>query len=550
MADANPQAILAAVPTQQTNPLAMVSQWQDLANKITENKAMQQNIANSQLQNRIASQGLATKMAQRNAQILTSLSNMSDAQLQGGKPLYDALNAEVASGQIDPKSAAVYKSQIDAVTASGGAQNGAAYRPFLNSMLMSTMAPSEVVAAGTPHLGMTDIGGQLVPTEAPSALSLMQNPNQTITQMGPGFGKTIGPQYVNTGNTLMPVGGNYGAPAVAEGMSPADANQIVSFRDPNTGQIVTGPRWQFGGVAGGAPPVAGGVGGTGAPAASGLPQAPAGGWRLPGAGATEAPQGEGPMGTGKTGTGGLFNAGPTETNPQALEAQESNFKDYRTAMNAMPNLKTQEQTLVRMNEELSSVTTGPGTNDVQTVRNVLSTLNGLLGGKINPNDIAAGNYDELQKDMNQLVSQSGDPRLRSAMEAVVHGNPSMLLNRLANSNVVGILIGNNRRAQMEYLMTKDKVSGRDFQQAKMNAAGLDPEALALDVISKNPAMMQRLRVELKNNPAQFANFKRSVLLARHYGLYNYGPGGATTSGGPVVSIAPPNAMQGVGNALQ
>lgn len=541
MADVNPQAILAATPSPgQNNPLAMITQFADFANKMQQNKLMQQEQKNLQTTNQRGQQELATTMANRHAQILASLSNLPDAALQGGKPLYDALNAEVASGQIDPERAAVFKTAIDHATMSGGAQNGAAYRPLLSSLLLSTMSGPQVIAAQTPNLHQVDIGGQIVPMETPSALSLMNNPNQGVSIQPGAVNRTLAPGYVNAGNAAIPVGGANGQPVVGMGVSPAQANEITTVIDPNTGLAVTGRQYQFGGMVGAGPAGAGVQGG-------GPHAAPEGGFRLPGAGGSQAPQGGSPTaGGGGSGQGaGLLSGGPVATNKQALENQQVNFQNFVEARNQMPDLKRNEQTLVRIDNELKSVTTGPGTDTLQTLRNYVSTLNGLTGGKINPNDIASGNYDELGKDFNQLVSQSGNPQLKSMAEALTHGNPNLLMNRIANSNVTAIFLGQNRQKQMEVLLTKDATSGRDFQQARQEAAQLDPRALAFDVIARNPAARNELQKELQQNPKEAETFYRSLALAKSHGLFNYGPGVNAPSAG----VAPQNNLQQGGNPL-
>jgi hypothetical protein len=97
---------------------------------------------------------------------------------------------------------------------------------------------------------------------------------------------------------------------------------------------------------------------------------------------------------------------------------------------------------------------------------------------------------------------------------------------LANSNVTAILLGQNRQKQLEYMLTKDQNSGRDFQQARQTAATLDPRALALDAMT--PTMASQTVAELKKaadagNPEPYNNFFRSIAIAKRNGLYKAAP---------------------------
>jgi hypothetical protein len=370
----------------------------------------------------------------------------------------------------------------------------------------------------------TNIGGQHVARITPSAIQLMSNPNDVGISTNSAINNTLAPNYVNVGDAERAVGGAYGQPgALVNGTSPEQANQIQTIIDPNTGLPVTGRNAQLGGLQSSG--VVGGTGVSGAPTA-----APgAGGYRLPGYGTQAVPASTGgsPVGTGGKAPGGLLSNGPVTNNPQAQQNLQDTYTQFNAARQAFPALKTSEQTLIRASQLLQTAVTGPGTDKVQALRNYVSTLNQLSGGKINETDIAAANYDELGKDFSQLAAQaSGGSHLVGNLDAIIHGNPNMMLNRLANSNVTAILLGQNRQKQLEYMLTKDQNSGRDFQQARQTAATLDPRALALDAMT--PTMASQTVAELKKaadagNPEPYNNFFRSIAIAKRNGLYKAAP---------------------------
>lgn len=502
MADAV-QAILGNPPPV-SNPLAIISGWQDYANKLAQNQQIKAATANIQQNTQTNQQALQSTMAQRHAQIAQGFANMSDAELQGGAPLYTGLDQELQSGQINQQAFNVMKQQLDTITQqSGGA--GAAYRPLITQLLKTNLTAPQYIAASTPTVTDTNIGGQQVVRTTPSALALMQNPNGGIVTSPGGINRTLSPGYENAGDQLVPVGGAAGSPNIGLGTTPGQANALETIIDPVTNLPIQGRASQQGGLlrstVGGAP------GGASGPATA---AAPPGGYRLPQA-AVQVPQ------QGGTGPQGLLSHGTVAVNPQATQAQADAYRDFADSRSSQPLLKTNEQTLLRVQNELQATPSGPGTNALQNLRNYVSSINGVTGGKLNGNDILAGNYDELGKDLNQLIAQQGGgAKFAGNVDAIIHGNPNLMMNRLANSNVTSIMLGMNRQKQLEYMLTKDQNTGRDFQTARQTAANTDPRALALDAMT--PQMRNDVLEELQKSPEAYKKFFATIALAKRAGM--------------------------------
>lgn len=268
MADAV-QAILGNPPPV-SNPLAIISGWQDYANKLAQNKLIQQTTANAQLSNQTGQQELATQMTNRHAQVVYGLSNLSDAQLQGGVPLYSALDDELKTGQIDQQRYNVLKGQVDRVTQSGGG-TGESYRPLINGLLATTMAGPQAAQflQGTPvrvdsgpyvqggveggigsaSPGALNMTGAQVPVGGPtnSQLATARIPGPPDDQGRPtSIPLPVQPQYLRPGvpgGPLAPFPGGVRPPPGAggtPGTQPAQAAPGgIPGVNPATGQVVT-----------------------------------------------------------------------------------------------------------------------------------------------------------------------------------------------------------------------------------------------------------------------------------------------------------------------
>lgn len=215
----------------------LVNAQQDLQNK-------QQALANSQLENQSGQYKLNDAMQTRANAVLFSLSNRSDAELAGGAPLYDAIDREQKSGMLRPEMAAALKQQIDQVTQSGGAQNGAAYRPLLNALFSRNMPTAEAVSFNI---------GQQRETTTPDG--------QTQIVQTPGIGAAPGTPTKTVGT---PFGG---------GLSASEGSQLVDYRDPASGRIIQVTKKQLWDSQHGGPAIGGvSAGGAGGGASAGAPR--------------------------------------------------------------------------------------------------------------------------------------------------------------------------------------------------------------------------------------------------------------------------------------
>lgn len=502
------QAILGN-PNQNTvqlqNPLTMATSYQDLVNKRLQANQIQQETANAQLANQTGQQSLAQTKATRAAQVAFGLSN--DPNLTKEK-VANAINTEAAQGTIDQPTAQKYLSNLP--------DDPGQLRMMVNSHLVGQLAGPQAIAAMTPHVQDTDVGGQQVARITPSAIQQIQDPTSSNIFNGSGMNRTLGPTMVSTGGQIVPQGGAYGQQTLNNTLSPGEINSVQSYIDPTTNLPTVARNGQMGGFAPGT--VAPGVAGTGGNpnAATSMQPVPQGGYRLPGAGAGQVPQGG--QGTGaptQGGAPGLLANGPASVNPQAQQANADNYKNFASLRDNQIGMKTDESNLVNASNLQKNVVTGPGTDKVQNVRNLISSVSGYLGVPVNQNDIAAGNYDELGKDLSRISAQEGsNAHLASEMESIIHGNPNLMMNRLANSDVLSQMVGQNRQQQMTLAMTKDQQSGRDFAQAKNQASQLDTRALSFDTMT--PLVQQRTLQHLKEDPTAYKNFMRSLATYDQY----------------------------------
>lgn len=529
MANVDTAAIIGQ-PVQQLNPLQTLSGWQNYANSVAQNAQIKASTAQTLNQTENATQDQTQKrFVWQGQKALAAASLPLDQQTP---ELYQSIVQNgVETGNINPTEAKQY---MAAINQAGGDPQKLQQLGILHGK--STLDATAQFAANAGPTQVINTGGKTRLIRQPSPSALTANPDAAPAQVGE-IRNSVAPQYVNGGDAEIPVGGDNPTPVITRGTSPEQANALRDYIDPNTGMAGFGRDRQLGGIAQSG--YANGQSQAGPGQVNQTP--PPGGYRLPGSG-TQTPQPGGPMGTGGPGQGGLLEHGPVLYNKEAIKSQTDTYNTFKDVRDAQPLLKTSEQTLLRVHQELQNVTTGPGTDVLQKYRNYISTLNGVMGGKISATDISAGNYDELNKDLNQLVAQAGSgAKFVGNLDAITHGNPNTLMNRLANSNVTSILLGQNRQKQLEYMMTKDQNSGRDFQQARQKASDLDPRALGLGAMSDT--MRAQTLAELSKNPTDYERFFRTLAIAKKAGM-NLGPDAPPP-------VASPQPAQGItGNALQ
>src|ERR1044072_7443143 len=204
-------------------PLTVMQTLQGIQNQQAQNKLYQQQLLNKQqelenlkLTNQTGNYNLANAQQTRAQAILFSLGNRSDAELTGGKPLYDAIQREQQGGMLTQEAANNLRAQVDQVTQAGGSQNGAAYRPLLNSLFSRNMPTAEAVQylQGQTHVATNPDGSSSV-------------------VMTPGIGAPAGAQN----RTL---GGSFGG-----GLTPSEQVATQTLYNPDTGRPYTATNQQI-----------------------------------------------------------------------------------------------------------------------------------------------------------------------------------------------------------------------------------------------------------------------------------------------------------------
>lgn len=170
-------------------------------------------------------------------------------------------------------------------------------------------------------------------------------------------------------------------------------------------------------------------------------------------------------------------------------------------------------------EKLGPTGTGPGTDELNTIKNFINTnLSWLPGAKFDPEKIK--NFDEARKYLTQLAAgrasafgHGTDQALSTALTA----NPNTHISNLAAVDLTKATIALCRMEQAQILDadTRGVQPGQYATWAARWATDQDPRAYMIDIMS--PEQRENLRKSLKTN-AQRARFKRSYETAVANGL--------------------------------
>lgn len=173
------------------SPLDILQKWQTLSSA----KAQQQQTEQETLRSK---QALAQTMAIRHAQIMFGLRGLPDDQIEAAS--HKAVDDEVATGQLSPQQADVFRARLR--EASG---NPKAIRDIMDNGVISNLSAAQQLAAATPHIVDTDVGGGLVSRVTPSPIELLRGAPPTITTApGGDQPKSISPSEQATQTDRLP----------------------------------------------------------------------------------------------------------------------------------------------------------------------------------------------------------------------------------------------------------------------------------------------------------------------------------------------------------
>lgn len=181
-------------------------------------------------------------------------------------------------------------------------------------------------------------------------------------------------------------------------------------------------------------------------------------------------------------------------------------------------------------ERLGKTGTGPGTDEINTIKSFLqSNLNWLPGVKIDPNSIK--DFDEAKKYLTQAAGSRAaafghgtDQALSTALTA----NPNMHISNLAAVDLTKATIALRRMEQAQTLQA-DRLGvqpGQFATWAARWATNVDPRAFMVDLMNRK--QLENLQKTLKT-PKERARFNNSVQMAIDNGIITR-PGGEHVSG--------------------
>lgn len=472
------------------NPLDTASKYQSLKNAQTENELQQQQLQNAQLANKKGTFELNNANSNRGAQVLYSMTNMSDDELKGGKVLHGALQDAVKQG-MDPNTAAVIGQRIDEITQKGGDANGHLYRPLLGRLFATTLAGPDALKALGNTTSVTDSGGQLVPTATSGPLA--QNPSQTtFGNQAPGqaLTKTLPPGYQDTGDGLTPVGGALGSPPLTKGLSPQDMTREITATDldPKSPTYMQQKPMTVG---------------------AWLEQQNATKLLKPGGPtnnlqpATSAPTGNN-LGSGQTGVrdtsgnvvspanpprlkpaSGYGTPIPTTLSKTAEKGADDSVAAFSSAQNTHNNFATRDATYDNIRRDITNAKTGAGTDFVQHIQSLIKTQSPELLKQMGIDPEKITDIESAKKGLALLLSQNsgGQTDAGRANSQTATGSIEMdndALKRLLNFNQ-----GTDRMKEAAYQNFVTNEGGSSTKGAAWNdsygrfASKLDPRGFML-----------------------------------------------------------------------
>lgn len=477
-----------------TNPLTQAQGAASLANTVAENALIKQNTQNAGITGQQLSTNLQTGQANRAAQVIYGLSNLTDDQLKGGQPVRDALLSEYRNGTINQQTYNTWTSNLPSSDAPVSQ-----WRQSLNSHMIGTLAGPAAVQAVTGTPFQID-NGQVV---------------QGGMQAGP-LGNNPGALLGPNGK---PVQSASGQPGVQKTTSPDTNATLTRIWNPATKQFDVVPRMNLPGATG-----IPGNGGFPTPPVTPPASAPASGTAAP---ATAAPS----TATTPPGPAAVPGGTPVEPPMGAPETLAANQKQYQSDVGGIPDAQQRIVNLQEAHRALSNLATsspgsiGPGADKIQEWKQAMVRLGmGTDQTLKDVNDYATANKYFANNAVN-LPSARSDASLQSTLA----GQPSTHIPPDASLDLTKQVIGGERQRIAQAMTApadaSGNVTGAGYQTHSAQFANTnDRRAYAWDMYTQ----AERDKIMGSLSGTNLTKFQRSLGIASRLGLVDpngpaYGP---------------------------
>lgn len=489
MADANVQAILGNTAQPPSNPLQIMSGWQDYANKVAQQRAI--NAAADLTQQQTQNAALAN---QNN----TALMNQQQRNYIGTQ-----MASLLASKQ--PITQGVVSTLLDHAQAVG-AINDAQYAD----------AQSEIPQGAPDSVYRDYLQGKVIAAQTAANAAERVLPGQRFQDTGNGV------QAYSVGGPNAGVGANIptpaGAPMPSGQMGQGQLNDVITITDAQ-GNSHTAPRWQILGLPN--PNVARGVATTGpaTPIASIPATYPSASGSTPSSGTATPSSGTATPSGGSTGSsGGMFSGGPITTPAGQPGMQAADQTAYIQDLRAVPERQQNVQNLTKALGALQEVQTGSGSEWVAGNRAKIVTLLGQLGIQSPLMQNQDFSQAEAEKLLTDYARKSGSaPSSVAQLEASQKSNPSTVVNNQAAQDFIRSFVG-QERMKIAAAMQQDGIdkNGIGYQANSAKFANqYDRRGLAFDTYT--PDQLKQLVASMPSQ-ADRDKFAASMALAQRMKL--------------------------------
>lgn len=249
------------------------------------------------------------------------------------------------------------------------------------------------------------------------------------------------------------------------------------------------------------------------PSSTGTPQAAPNGLPVAQPPASAAPIGGPPRPTGPV-TG--FAPGIAEAETRAGAASGEQLAHARTtAANYQRDIFPLTQAIPAL-ERLGTKGTGPGTEEINLLKSlVLSNVPGVKESDFNG---TVADYDKAKKYLTDFVNQTGNTGTNDKLAAAFAGNPSVGISNAAAVDVAKSALALRKMQQAAILDFERKgLPASQFSRYIAQLTNtLDPRAFGFNLMGEDK--QKKLVSELKKNPTEAENFRKSYELAKELGL--------------------------------
>ena len=167
-------------------------------------------------------------------------------------------------------------------------------------------------------------------------------------------------------------------------------------------------------------------------------------------------------------------------------------------------------------ERLGTKGTGPGTDEINLLKSfVLSNVPGVKESDFNG---TVADYDKAKKYLTDFVIQTGNTETNDKLAAAFAGNPSVGISNAAAVDVAKSALALRKMQQAAILDFERKgLPASQFSRYIAQLTNtLDPRAFGFNLMGEDK--QKKLVSELKKNPTEAENFRKSYELAKELGL--------------------------------